>query len=473
MKYICKTCGYKYDENTKNKLFKDLNETFKCPLCGSSKEYLKEDNNKNIDNENIKYKVIKDDNPCINRIYEKCINCGMCKKACENITGIKDNTCIYCGNCILNCPLSSLTPKYYYKSVEQAINDDKKIVIALVAPAVRVSLGEAFDIFGDVSKKIVTALKRLGFDYVFDATLGADLTAVEESQEILYRKENNISLPMFTSCCPSFVKYIKTYHKDLIKNLSSCKSPIAMHSAILKYYFKNIKNINKDNIVIVSITPCTSKKYEASIYNDTTYSITASELNIWLRERGINLKNIKNSKFDTIIKNDLGNSSILFGNSKGVTASIIRCLWYNLKGENIPKRIINYKPLKSFDKIKEIKITINKITFNMCCCYTISAFNELLKNDYYKKYDFIEVMACVNGCVGGGGTILCNNSKILKVNKTRANLIRKIDKIYPIKCAYQNKEIKYLYSNLLEYPNNLKAKEMLHTNHLEKVKSKL
>ena len=131
-----------------------------------------------------------------------------------------------------------------------------------------------------------------------------------------------------------------------------------------------------------------------------------------------NLKNIKNSKFDTIIKNDLGNSSILFGNSKGVTASIIRCLWYNLKGGNIPKRIINYKPLKSFDKIKEIKITINKITFNMCCCYTISAFNELLKNDYYKKYDFIEVMACVNGCVGGGGTILCNNSKILKVNKT-------------------------------------------------------
>ena len=379
-KYICK-CGYEIESDT-------LLDDFVCPKCGAKKDSFKE-SEKLVDiidsmldevTENETQKIINDDihdkkikidpyNPAIVRIIEKCINCGQCKKTCENIVNLKYNLkecknpiCLGCGQCLLNCPTGAIIPRYCYHDVKRTIISNEKIVVGIISPAVRVALGEMFNLkSGDnVEKKIVTALKKLGFDYVFDTAFGADLTIMEEVTEFAKRLKEGLSLPQFTSCCPAWVKYAEIYHPELLENISTCKSPIGMQCSIIKSYFAEEKNIEPSKIVTVAITPCTSKKMEAKEYTpNIDYVMTTSELGIFLKEEEINLAFLEDSEYDNILGDSSG-AGVIFGNSGGVTESAIRTLYRMLTGENLRKEELKFSDLRGFKGIKEATIKIQK-----------------------------------------------------------------------------------------------------------------
>ena len=342
-KYKCPKCGFIYDDEKENILFTDLDDNYFCPFCLTPKKEftLEEEQPKK---EVVEKRVqISPDNPSIARIEEKCINCGICKNICENVVGIKykkedvlQPICINCGQCVVNCPTGALVTKYNYKKVLNYLNDTDYIVTVSLAPAVRVALQEEFnqEAGANVTKKIVTALKNLGFDYVFDLTFGADLTIMEEATELVKRLKTKENLPMFTSCCPSWVKYMELYHDDLLNHLSTCKSPIGMQAAVINSYFILYKDIPKDKIINVMVAPCTAKKYEINRdeITDMDYVITTRELAMMLRECEIDFNSLEESEFDELLGGGSGAGDI-FGTSGGVMESALRCAYHIFTNE--------------------------------------------------------------------------------------------------------------------------------------------
>ncbi len=420
---------------------------------------IMENKNSNINMFKESVSIYKDDN--------KCINCNLCKLYCNKIVGISSfNDCINCGQCIFSCPVRALSPKNEYNEVEKIIKTKEKIVIGIVSPAVKVQLGEFFNI--DESKKIdgkiVSSLKKLGFNYVFDTSLGADLTTILEAKELIDRIKSNTNLPLFTSCCPSWVKYANTYHKELLDNISICKSPISMFSTIIKEYFSKIINVDKDKLLVVAITPCTSKKYEKTLYPETDYVITSSELSDWINKNNIDFINIEDSSYDDVFK-DASGSGIIFGSSGGVTESIMRTVYYLLTNKD-SKKLLKYKIIRGNEKIKKSKLIINGLTINIAVIHTIPALEEFLKTDDYKKYHFIEVMNCNGGCIGGAGRIYnkkLENEYLIKRSKALYNY----DKTNKLRYSYKNKDVINIFSNFLNNESNLNK---LYTN---KIKSKI
>lgn len=487
-KYICK-CGYDIESDT-------LVDDFVCPKCGAKKDSFKE-SEKLVDiidsmldevTENETQKIINDDiqdkkikidpyNPSIVRIIEKCINCGQCKKTCENIVNLKYNLkecknpiCLGCGQCILNCPTGAIIPRYCYHDVKRTIISNEKIVVGIISPAVRVALGEMFNLkSGDnVEKKIVTALKKLGFDYVFDTAFGADLTIMEEVTEFAKRLKEGLSLPQFTSCCPAWVKYAEIYHPELLENISTCKSPIGMQCSIIKSYFAEEKKLEPSKIVTVAITPCTSKKMEAKEYTpNIDYVMTTSELGIFLKEEEINLTFLEDSEYDNILGDSSG-AGVIFGNSGGVTESAIRTLYRMLTGENLRKEELKFSDLRGFKGIKEATIKIQKYVIKVAVIQQMENLEAILKDDYYKKFHFIEVMNCKGGCIGGGGQPLCAIPKIEEIREQRAEGLYKIDQKRTNKFAHNNKELKVLYKKYLKNPLGEKSMALLHTSFSDK-----
>ncbi len=487
-KYICK-CGYEIESDT-------LLDDFVCPKCGAKKDSFKE-SEKLVDiidsmldevTENETQKIINDDiqdkkikidpyNPAIVRIIEKCINCGQCKKTCENIVNLKYNLkecknpiCLGCGQCLLNCPTGAIIPRYCYHDVKRTIISNEKIVVGIISPAVRVALGEMFNLkSGDnVEKKIVTALKKLGFDYVFDTAFGADLTIMEEVTEFAKRLKEGLSLPQFTSCCPAWVKYAEIYHPELLENISTCKSPIGMQCSIIKSYFAEEKNIEPSKIVTVAITPCTSKKMEAKEYTpNIDYVMTTSELGIFLKEEEINLAFLEDSEYDNILGDSSG-AGVIFGNSGGVTESAIRTLYRMLTGENLRKEELKFSDLRGFKGIKEATIKIQKYVIKVAVIQQMENLEAILKDNYYKKFHFIEVMNCKGGCIGGGGQPLCAIPKIEEIREQRSEGLYKIDQKRTNKFAHNNKELKVLYKKYLKNPLGEKSMALLHTSYSDK-----
>lgn len=405
---------------------------------------------------------ISSDNISIYRIEEKCLNCGMCLKTCKSINNI-GNDCINCGQCILTCPSGALVPKYDYKKVLNYINDTDYCVVAFTAPAVRVAIGDEFNYAPGtfLEGKMVSALKKIGFDYCFDATFGADLTVMEESYELiekLKRKEK----PLFTSCCPSWVKYFKTYHEKDINNLSTCKSPLSMEATMIKTYFKDMYNLEKDKIITVSIVPCVAKKYERKLYPETDFALTTKELAMMIRETNIGFESLKDKEFDKLLGSS-SSSGLIFCASGGVTEAVLRTAYYMLNGKKAPAKFYHFDEIRNEQDFKTATIDLQKYYVKVAVVNKISTVKE--KYDLLKQYDFVEVMACPGGCIGGGGQPLQSIKNSKQIRESRIDSIYNKDNDSNIKESFMNPLIQDAYISYIS-KNNVE----LHTKDLEKIK---
>ena len=417
---------------------------------------------------------ILNENISIFRDKNKCIDCGLCRRICEYREGINDiqdgRKCLNCGQCIQTCPVGALFPKSDINKFIEALSKNK-ICIAYIAPSVRVAIGDAFGFNkGEfVQGKLIRALHLLGCKYVFDVTFGADLTVVEEAAELIQRIKCGGKLPMFSSCCPSWVSYIEKNNPDLIPNLSTCKSPIAMQSAVIQNYFIKNANIIPENTVTVAITPCTSKKYEMQRFEikGTDIVLTTKELILLLKSNNIDLKNLQDDEFDSPLGEGSG-SGMLFGASGGVTESIIRTAYKIVCEKNLDK--VNFEQLRGMQNVKTATIQMNDISIKVAVVHQLSTAISLLKQIEKKKvyFDFIEVMNCHGGCLGGGGMPKIYNEKEIIVKQKRMDAIYNYDRNRTIKMSHQNPNIIKIYADFLEHPLSEKAKELLHTKYQDK-----
>lgn len=416
---------------------------------------------------------ISEENVSVERLKEKCIDCGLCKIICEEREGIKDicngKACVYCGQCIQSCPVDALVPKNDVFKFKLAL-ENKKICIAYTAPAVRVAIGEAFDMPKNsfAQGKLVTALRKIGFKYVLDVTSGADLTIVEEASELIKRIKFGGKLPMFSSCCPSWVKYAENFYPELLPNLSTCKSPISMQSAIVKEYLCQKLNLKASDVFTVAITPCTSKKFEATREElpGTDAVITTTELVEFLKMEHVDFKSLEDDNYDSMMGEGSG-GGMIFGNTGGVSEACIRTVYKILTGENLPEEKLVYKNVRGISNVKELSLNINNIQINIAVIqqmsFAIPILNEV-KNGT-SKYHFIEIMNCLGGCIGGGGLPKVKNGKEIIVKQQRMNMLYNKEKSQRIRLCHQNPIIVRLYDEYLGEPLSKKALELLHTSY--------
>lgn len=464
MKFICELC--------KNIVSDISDPIFRCPVCGSPKSAYKI----YYEIEEIDKKVfISNKNAGINRIDEKCINCGMCRKTCNKVTSLnfdKNNPeCVNCGNCILTCPTGSLTPRYNYNEVKNILNEEK-VVVAFIAPAVRTSISESFNLETGINLegKVVNALKLLGFNYVLDTTFGADITIMEESKELLERLNSKKNLPLFTSCCPAWVKFIETKYPKFIPNLSSTKSPNSIMGSLIKSYFAESKNIKPENIITVGIVPCTAKKCEGNrkeLVNNNLknvdYYLTTTELIMLIKENNIDFLSLEDKNYDSLMGTG-SSAGLIFGSTGGVMEANLRTLEYRLTGKN---EKLDVKNIRTTDSIKKATIKIANKEIKVAVVYGLNnaktVIEEIENNDIH--YDFIEVMACPCGCIGGAGNPLQNVNKFQEIRENRLKELFNVDNSSVIKNPYQNKEVQKLYNKFL---NKEKIHTLLHTTYSDK-----
>lgn len=423
---------------------------------------------------------ISKDNVSIYRDEELCIKCGSCKNICKFNVKVYDNydinkvdkpICINCGQCSLVCPKASIREVEDYLKVKEVMKESK-VKIFQIAPAVRVALGEEFgvDLGKDISSKLVSALRFLGADYVFDTTFGADLTIMEEASELVDRIKNNGILPMFTSCCPAWVKYVETFYPEFIPNLSSCKSPIMMQGSIIKNYFGKLNNFAREDIVSIAIAPCTAKKYEISrseFNNDVDYVITTREFAKWLKEENIDLMKLEDSSYDSVMATGSG-AGIIFGSSGGVMESALRTCDYLLGGSS--KERLTFEDLRGLRNIKEGIVKVGDRELRVAVINGTGDAKSVLdriKNNEV-SYDFIEVMACEGGCIAGGGQPRVHFPVGGEIKNKRSGSLFEIDKNSKVYNSYDNVEVKKLYSDFLIEPLSKESHHLLHTTYVNR-----
>lgn len=419
---------------------------------------------------------IAKDNPSIERIEEKCIDCGVCTNTCklrENIENTPDKSiCVNCGQCVQTCPTGAIVPKQDKNKLKEALKN-KKVCIAYTSPSVRVALGDEFGMeHGSfVQGKLITALRKIGFTYVLDVTFGADLTIMEEASELVERIKNNGTLPMFTSCCPSWVKYAEIFYPEILEHISTCKSPIGMQGEIVKNYFIKKHNLNKEDVFTVAITPCTAKKMEISReeIDGTDLVITTTELANMIKEEEIDFNNLEDGNYDSLLQEASG-AGMIFGNTGGVMEAALRTAYHILTGEELEKEKIEFKDVRGIENVREASIEINGIKLNLAIIHKMSSAIQILEDvkNGTSKYHYIEIMNCVGGCIGGGGQPKFKINEEIQIKEKRIESLYKRDRDNKIRCCHQNPEIIKVYDEFLGKPMSPKSEELLHTTYKDK-----
>jgi len=448
---------------------------------------------------------VDDLSPSIVRDFNKCILCRRCIATCKKVQGIgaidcinrgfescistaydhslNDVNCTNCGQCIQSCPTGALHEKETINDVWAKLKDPDTYVIVQTAPAVRVALGEEFGlpIGTNVTGKMVTSLKRLGFDKVFDTNTGADFTIMEEANEFVERFKENDNLPMITSCSPGWVKYIEMNYPELLSHLSSCKSPHQMFGALLKTYFAKKEGIDPSKIYVVSVMPCIAKKFERTrqeMQNDNFYDvdnvITTRELSRMIKQANIEFEKLEDSKFDDPMGEATGAGAI-FGTTGGVMEAALRTAQDTLTGKDLPK--IDFEQVRGGDGIKRATVNIAGKDIKVVAASGLLNAKKILEEIKSGKadYQFVEIMACPGGCVMGGGQPI-KSSKIqaeVNVRKLRADSLYSIDEKSTIRKSHENPVIKKVYEEYLEKPGSYRAHKLLHTKYYKREKYNL
>ena len=433
----------------------------------------------------------------------KCILCRRCVAACQaqHISVIGANArgfdthigsaferpldsvaCVSCGQCIVNCPTGAIYEKDDTAKVLEAINDPEKFVVVHTAPSIRVTLGECFGmhIGTNVQGKMVAALRRLGFDKVFDTDFGADLTIVEEANEFLGRVQNGGALPMITSCSPGWIKYCEHYYPDMLDHLSTCKSPQQMSGAIIKTWYAEKMGIDPKDIVVVGIMPCTAKKFEtkrddqaASGYPDVDYSLTTRELGRMIESAGIYFKHLPDEEFDNPLGDSTG-AAVIFGATGGVMEAALRTAVEKLSGEEL--KSLDFTEVRGTDGIKEASYTVNGMEVKVCVVSGLANANTIMEKvkNGTADYHFIEIMGCPGGCVNGGGQPIQHAvvRNFVDLRARRAAALYEADKDMPLRKSHESEAVKRLYDEFLGEPGSHKAHEVLHTSYVARPKYK-
>lgn len=448
-------------------------------------EYKGERKEHQIDN--LSPSIVKDPN--------KCILCRRCVAVCKNVQKIgaidcgnrgfessistsynkslKDTNCVYCGQCIEACPTSALREKENIDEVWAKLKDPEVHVIVQTAPAVRVALGEEFKmpIGTNVTGKMVTALKRLGFDKVFDTNTGADFTIIEEANEFIERFKENDNIPMITSCCPAWVRYIEINYPELVQHLSSCKSPHEMLGALIKTYYAKKENINPEKIFVVSVMPCIAKKYERqrrelanSGLSDVDCVITTRELARMIKYANIRFENLEDSEFDNPLGESTGAAAI-FGTTGGVMEAALRTAQDILTGKDLER--IEFEQIRGEKKIKRAIVSINGKNIKVVVASGLANAQKIMEEIRAGKadYQFVEIMACPGGCIMGGGQPIKNSRTRAEydIRKLRADSIYSIDEKSKLRKSHENPVVKKVYEQYLERPGSYRAEKLLHT----------
>lgn len=440
--------------------------------------------------------------PSIVRDNNKCVLCRRCVSACKTIqtVAVIDATergfkttiaspfnkslgevpCVNCGQCIVACPTGALREKDNTEEVWNAINDPEKYVVVQTAPAVRAALGEEFGypIGTAVTGKMAAALRRMGFDGVFDTDTGADLTIMEEGTEFINRLQNGGKLPLITSCSPGWIKFCEHNFPDFLENLSSCKSPHQMFGAILKSYYAEKAGIDPEKMFVVSVMPCVAKKFEAgrpemevNKLRDVDAVISTRELAKMIKEAGILFNKLPDEKFDSPFEEASG-AGVIFGATGGVMEAALRTVVEVLEGKSFDK--LDYEAVRGTEGIKEATLTVAGTEVKVAVVSGLGNARRLLNDirDGKANYHFVEVMACPGGCVTGGGQPIVDSQTRMDIDlkAARAAALYAEDKALAVRKSHENPDIKLIYSEFLEKPGSHKAHELLHTHYTARSK---
>ncbi|NLV43163.1 MAG: 4Fe-4S binding protein [Candidatus Hydrogenedentes bacterium] len=430
--------------------------------------------------------------PSVIRDPEKCILCGKCVRVCEEVQqvsaidfigrgssthigtafdeGLNLSSCINCGQCILVCPTGALHEHDHLKEVVNALNDPERMVVVQHAPSVSVTIGEEFGLAPgtDCDGIMVAALRRLGFDRVFDTSFSADLTIMEEGSELVHRIQNGGKLPMLTSCSPGWIKFAEQYYPDFLDNISSCKSPQQMMGAIIKSYFAEKTGIDPDKIYSVSIMPCTAKKFEAGrkemlheSYADVDAVLTTRELARLIRMRGLDMKALEPEGADTPF-GERTTAGKIFGASGGVMEAALRSAYFLITGKNLDN--LEVKAVRGLEGCKEAHVKIGELELGVAVASGLKNAAALLDQVRNGRSDlhFIEIMTCPGGCIAGGGQPLSTD---LNAITQRMQSLYAIDAGETVRASHENESIKRLYEEYLGSPLSKKSHHLLHTHY--------